>query len=356
MATSSSPVNAVDEDGGQSVYLLRFDSTGAQKAGPAGATPRAVEVVFGWANADNDGLPGRRDPAAGHRLGPPGRQHRRRREARGRSASARRAEGTGRTDNDRYVVRLLAADGSRRPGLQRRQALHLPLGRHLRRQRPPRPASRPTARSSAPATPTSARPRQPRHPDPAQRPTARSTRTSAASSSRPRPATAVGLDAARRASPCSTRSSAMAASPSATPPPASATAATSPPATARATGEGVASTLGFKTTEAPDLVTFRVTGNALDTAWGNNGTQAIQSEGTGQPTAEDRGRGARRPAGRPHRPGRPLRRHRGGLRLRRRGPARHDARTATASSSWPPDASTRSSSAPRSRPTASASR
>ena len=48
--------------------------------------------------------------------------------------------------------------------------------------------------------------------------------------------------------------------------------------------------LGFKTTEAPDVVTFRVTGNALDTTWGKDGRQAIQSEGTGRPTAEDRGR------------------------------------------------------------------
>ena len=57
-----------------------------------------------------------------------------------------------------------------------------------------------------------------------------------------------------------------------------------------ATAEGVASTLGFKTTEEQDVVTFRVTGTGLDTAWGEDGLQAIQSEGAGRPTAEDRGR------------------------------------------------------------------
>ena len=57
-----------------------------------------------------------------------------------------------------------------------------------------------------------------------------------------------------------------------------------------ATGEGVASTLGFKTTEAQDVVSFRVTGAGLDDEWGHGGRQAIQSEGAGLATAEDRGR------------------------------------------------------------------
>lgn len=57
-----------------------------------------------------------------------------------------------------------------------------------------------------------------------------------------------------------------------------------------ATGEGVASTLGFKTTEAPDIVSFKVKGNALDTSYGSNGNVAVQSEGLGLKTAEDRGR------------------------------------------------------------------
>jgi hypothetical protein len=59
-----------------------------------------------------------------------------------------------------------------------------------------------------------------------------------------------------------------------------------------ATGEGAASSFGFKTTEAQDVVTFKVAGQALDTSWGTDGRQAIQSEGTGRPSAEDRGRHA----------------------------------------------------------------
>ena len=53
---------------------------------------------------------------------------------------------------------------------------------------------------------------------------------------------------------------------------------------------GGASKLGFKTTEGPDIVSFRVNGKALDANWGQGGQQAVQSEGAGKPTAEDRGR------------------------------------------------------------------
>ena len=57
-----------------------------------------------------------------------------------------------------------------------------------------------------------------------------------------------------------------------------------------ATAEGVASTLGFKTTEAPDIVSFKVKGTALDTTYGTNGNAVVQSEGLGLDDAEDRGR------------------------------------------------------------------
>lgn len=57
-----------------------------------------------------------------------------------------------------------------------------------------------------------------------------------------------------------------------------------------ATGAATASTLGYRTTLAQDLVTFRVAGGTLDTTYGNSGTQAIQSEGQGRPTNEERGR------------------------------------------------------------------
>lgn len=57
-----------------------------------------------------------------------------------------------------------------------------------------------------------------------------------------------------------------------------------------ATGSGTPSTLGYLTTQAQDLVTFRVANGTLDTSFGNVGTQAIQSESQGRASAEDRGR------------------------------------------------------------------
>ena len=107
-------VNANEEDGGISIYLVRFDSTGQPVTGAWGGETGAVEVVFGWANADNDAFPGVDNPpqdtawdlkvdsssgvekliVAGHGAA---------------------AEGSGRTDADRYVARLLAADGSPDP-------------------------------------------------------------------------------------------------------------------------------------------------------------------------------------------------------------------------------------------------
>jgi uncharacterized delta-60 repeat protein len=53
------------------------------------------------------------------------------------------------------------------------------------------------------------------------------------------------------------------------------------------------STLGYLSTLAQDVVTFRVLGGtatSVDTTWANQGHLAIQSEGKGKPTNEDRGR------------------------------------------------------------------
>ncbi|MEM1264307.1 MAG: hypothetical protein AAGH76_18045 [Pseudomonadota bacterium] len=53
------------------------------------------------------------------------------------------------------------------------------------------------------------------------------------------------------------------------------------------------STLGYESSLQQDVVVFRVssgTSAGVDTAWANVGTQAIQSEGQGFPTNEDRGR------------------------------------------------------------------
>lgn len=60
-----------------------------------------------------------------------------------------------------------------------------------------------------------------------------------------------------------------------------------------ATASETESTLGYETTLAQDIVSFRVSsGEAadVDTSWGNTGHLAIQSEGLGFPTNEDRGR------------------------------------------------------------------
>lgn len=60
-----------------------------------------------------------------------------------------------------------------------------------------------------------------------------------------------------------------------------------------ATASDTDSTFGYETSIAQDIVSFRVTSGAaadVDTSWGNTGHLAIQSEGKGFPTSEDRGR------------------------------------------------------------------
>ena len=62
---------------------------------------------------------------------------------------------------------------------------------------------------------------------------------------------------------------------------------------ATATGSPTGSTLGYFTTQAPDLVTFRVQGGtaqSVDTTWANQGHLAIQSEGKTPAPNEERGR------------------------------------------------------------------
>lgn len=58
----------------------------------------------------------------------------------------------------------------------------------------------------------------------------------------------------------------------------------------RATLPGTPSTLGFVESDAQDLVSFRVGNGVLDSSWGVNGNQAIQSEGQGRSSTEERGR------------------------------------------------------------------
>lgn len=283
-------VNAVDEDKGQSVYLLRFDSTGKQKVAPAwGDDQGRVEVAFGWANAQNESYPGVETPPVdnawdvivdrsdgGERLvivgfGP---------------APA----GTGRTDNDRYVLRLNAADGTPDAGFNggkpfsyhsaatfgdnaRRAVVESDgsilaagytnlgdLGTHviLLRLTPEGALDQSFGNFIEPAA------------------------SGESVGLKPQPGVAVfnpfaadggfaecyGFVKLSDGSYVTT-------------------------GYGGATGKGVPSSLGLETSTAPDVGSFKLTpgGTALDRTWGNNGILAIQSEGAGQPTTEDRTRG-----------------------------------------------------------------
>ena len=83
-------VNAVDEDGGQSIYLLRLDGTGAQKIAPAWGDDRARSRSCSAGPTPTTATFRASSAAARHRVGPAGRPQQRRREAGRRSASARR--------------------------------------------------------------------------------------------------------------------------------------------------------------------------------------------------------------------------------------------------------------------------
>lgn len=282
-------INATEEDGGISVYLVRFDKTGKQITGDAwGGDTGALEVVFGWANDNNDAFPGVENPpqdtawdlkvdnssgeeklvVAGH-------------------GSA--AEGSGRTDADRYVVRLLASDGSVDPSFN---------------------DGKPFTYHSAQTFNEGGR------------------RISLGADGSIMSAGYTNLGEALRnhvilihlnedgtlddafGGFVSPQSSAEAVGLAATlgvavfnPLVADGGFAEGYAAVALsdgswvttgyggATAEATPSTLSFKTTEAPDLVSFRVHGKDLDTSWGSNGSAVIQSEGlTGLSSAEERGR------------------------------------------------------------------
>ncbi len=281
-------INATEEDGGISVYLVRFDATGAQVTGDAwGGETGALEVVFGWANANNDAFPGVENPpqdtawdlkvdnssgeekliVAGH-------------------GSA--AEGSGRTDADRYVVRLSAADGSVDASFN---------------------GGKPFTYHSAQAFNEGGR------------------RITVGADGSIMSAGYTNLGDTLRnhvilihlkadgtldesfGGFVTPASSAEAVGLAVTPGVAVFNTFVVDGGFAEcyaavqlsdgswvttgyggATAEATASTLGFKTTEAPDIVSYRVVGNALDTAYGNAGQQAIQSEGLGLVSAEERGR------------------------------------------------------------------
>lgn len=279
-------VNASEDGKGSSVYLVRFDASGAPKAG-WGGDKGAVEVVFGWPNAKNDSFPGVDNPpqdtawdlkvdnssgeeklvVAGHGSAP---------------------EGSGRTDADRYVVRLLAADGSPDPSFN---------------------GGKPYSYHSAQALAEGGR----RISVEADGAILSAGYTNLGDTLRNHVILirlkADGTPDADFGGFVSPQSSADAIGLAATP----GVAVFNPfvgdggfaecYAVAKlsdgsyvttgyggATAEGVASKLGFKTTEGPDIVAFRVKGKQLDTAWGQAGNVAIQSEGAGKKSAEDRGR------------------------------------------------------------------
>lgn len=279
-------VNAVDADGGTSVYLLRFDSAGVRKMGPAwGDADGKVEVTFGWSNKDNALFTGANRPAdtawdlqvdrsgGGERLVVFG------------LGSA--AQGSGRTDTDRYVVRLNGANGNpdatfnggkpflfhsagvlgdnARRGLVEADGAILASGytgianggNHvfLFRLTPAGALDTNFGNFVTPAT------------------------AAGPAGVTARPGVAVfnpfladggfaetyGVARLKDGSYVTT-------------------------GYGQATAVNGTSTMGYVASVQPDVVSFRVKGTTLDTTWGNKGTVAIQSEGKGKATNEDRGR------------------------------------------------------------------
>jgi uncharacterized delta-60 repeat protein len=279
-------VNAIDEDAGQSVYLLRFDSTGAPVAGWGDDTGK-VEVVFGWANADNATWPGVETPPldTAWDLQVDRTSGTEKLVVFGMGGAA---AGTGRTDIDRYVVRLNAADGTVDPtfnggvpftyhstgtfGDQARRgsieadgkivaAGYTNLGEGLANHII---LFRLNADGTLDETfgnfiyPESTGPAVGLVP------------TAGVAVFNPFVVDggfAEGYAAGRLSDGTYVTVG-----------------------YGGATANGRASTLGYATTAAPDLVAFKVTETGLDTTFGNNGTVAVQSEGRGQPTNEERGR------------------------------------------------------------------
>jgi uncharacterized delta-60 repeat protein len=280
-------LNANEDGGGVSVYLVRFDPKGVRKTGAAwGGETGAVEVVFGWPNARNDGFPNvssaPQDTAWDLKLDNSGGQ-----EKLVVAGHGSAPEGSGRTDVDRYVARLMASDGKPDPAFNGgkpftyhsaqnfaeggRRLIVEPDGSILSSGYSTLgnlknnvvlirldPNGKPDAGFGGFVSPTS---------------------SAAAVGLTPAPGIAVfnpfvgdGGFAECYATVKLSDGSYVTTGYGA------------------ATGDGTASKLGFKTTQGPDIVSFRVAGKALDTKWGQGGNVAIQSEGAGKPTAEDRGR------------------------------------------------------------------
>ncbi len=281
-------VNAAEEGGGISIYLVRFDSTGKQITGDAwGGDSGAVEVVFGWANADNDAFPGVDNPPqdTAWDLKVDASSGTEKLIVAGHGAAAQES---GRTDADRFIVRLLAADGTPDPEFNGGEPVTYHSAQTFNEGGRRVTIEADGAILSAGYTNLGGELRN--HVILIRLNSDGTFDESFGGFVSPQTsADAVGLTATPGVAvfnpfvgdggfaECYAAVKLSDGSYVTT-------------GYGGATGTGTASTLGFKTTEGPDIVSFHVVGTALDTNWGNGGRTAIQSEGAGLPTAEDRGR------------------------------------------------------------------
>jgi uncharacterized delta-60 repeat protein len=280
-------VNATEADGGISVFLVRFDSSGKQVTGTWGGETGALEVVFGWPNANNDAFPDAEKPPqdTAWDLKVDSSSGEERLIVAGHGAAA---EGSGRTDADRYVVRLSAADGSVDPSFNGGKSFtyHSALalnegGRRVTVE--PDGAILSAGYTNLGDTLRNHIILIRLNPDGSLDENFGGFVTPQSS------ADAIGLAVTPGVAVFNTFvvDGGFAEGYAAVKLSDGAYVTTG---YGGATAEATPSTLGFKTTEGPDIVSFKVLGTALDTTYGQGGQQAVQSEGLGLPTAEDRGR------------------------------------------------------------------
>lgn len=280
-------VNVNEEDGGISVVLLRFDSTGKQITGSWGGDSGAVEVVFGWPNANNDAFPGVENPPqdTAWDLQVDNSSGTEKLVVTGHGSAA---EGSSRTDLDRYVVRLLAADGSVDPDFNSGKSFSYHSAQTLNEGGRRILVEEDGSLLSAGYTNLGEALRNHiilirLNPD-------GSLDTNFGGFVEPQSsADAIGLVATPGVAVFNT----LVADGGFAEGYAVAKLSDGSYVTTGyggATAEATPSTLGFKTTEAPDLVSFKVKGTALDTTYGQGGNAVVQSEGLGKSSAEERGR------------------------------------------------------------------
>lgn len=281
-------VNAIDEDTGTSVYLLRFDNKGVQQIGTGwGDAEGKLEVVLGWANADNAAYPDAEKKPADS-VWSLGVDNSSGTEKLVVAAFGPAPQGTDRTDNDRYVLRLLASDGSADPAFNGGKAFVYNSAAKF--SDGGRNASIEADGTILSAGYTNFGEGYGNHvilirllpdgtPDPAFGGFVEPAKTTADLGVAASPGVAIfnpymgdggvseGYGAARLSDGSYVTTGYGAA-----------------------TGEGKESSFGYASTLAPDLVSFKLTDGKFNAGYGTDGRLAIQSEGKGQPTAEDRGR------------------------------------------------------------------